>query len=144
MSDPSPTRYRVSVSAIVGKRQRGGADVSKSLRFLDGLRERCRAIRYLATDHLQSHNLKVPGSNPGPATTHKNAGSPTEPAFFVLRSVASAKVIILGRCEEELRGVLLDLQSKIEDAARRVEPISQYQRNLALTESTSTAMVKEI
>jgi hypothetical protein len=61
-----------------------------------------------------------------------------------LRSVASAKVIILGRCEEELRGVLLDLQSKIEDAARRFEPISQYQRNLALTESTSTAMVKEI
>jgi hypothetical protein len=69
VSDPSPTRYRVSVSAIVGKRQRGGADVSKSLRFLDGLRERCRAIRYLATDHLQSHNLKVPGSNPGPATS---------------------------------------------------------------------------
>src|ERR1700730_911534 len=68
MSDPSPTRYRVSVSAIVGKRQRGGTDVSKSLRFLAGLRERCRAIRDLATDHLQSHNLKVPGSNPGPAT----------------------------------------------------------------------------
>jgi hypothetical protein len=103
MSDPSPTRYRVSVSAIVGKRQHGGADVSKLLRFLGGLRERCRAIRYLATGHLQSHNLKVPGSNPGPATTDSNAGSRGEPAFFVLRSVASAKVIILGRCDPAAR-----------------------------------------
>jgi hypothetical protein len=37
--------------------------------------------------------------------------------------------------EEELRGLLLDLQSKIEDAAGRVELIPQYERNLALTRS---------
>jgi ABC-type lipoprotein export system ATPase subunit len=44
--------------------------------------------------------------------------------------------------EEELRGVLLDLQSKIEDAAGRVELIPQYQRNLALTQSQIKAAEK--
>src|SRR3984893_12168199 len=51
----------------------------------------------------QAHNLKVPGSNPGPATTDSNAGSRGEPAFFVLRSVASAKEIILGRFDPAAR-----------------------------------------
>jgi energy-coupling factor transporter ATP-binding protein EcfA2 len=44
--------------------------------------------------------------------------------------------------EEDLRGLLLDLQSKIEDAAGRVELIPQFQRNLALTQSQLRAAEK--
>jgi energy-coupling factor transporter ATP-binding protein EcfA2 len=44
--------------------------------------------------------------------------------------------------EEDLRGLLLDLQSKIEHAAAQVERIPQYQRNLTLTQSQLRAAEK--
>jgi hypothetical protein len=44
--------------------------------------------------------------------------------------------------EHELRDLLLELQSKIEDAIRKVELIPQYQRDLALTQSQIRAAEK--
>jgi hypothetical protein len=44
--------------------------------------------------------------------------------------------------EEELRQALLDLQSKIEEAARKVEQIPQYERDLALAQSQIQALEK--
>lgn len=44
--------------------------------------------------------------------------------------------------EEELRQALLDLQSKIEEAIRKVELIPQYERDLALAQSQIQALEK--